>query len=83
MHMNQKVLLCTVLVAVALNLVLPMVVKHFATEAQVAGGEGLNLWDQMMHMLIHHGRTPVSSSLVVVAVVVLACHFGDHLAHRM
>ena len=83
MHMNHKVLLCTVVVAVALNLVLPMVVKHFATEAQVAGGDNLNLWDQMMHMLIHHGRTPVSSSLIVVAVVVLACHFGGHLANHL
>lgn len=83
MHMSQKVLLCTVAVAVALNLVLPMVAKHFATEAQVAGGEGMNLWDQMMHMLVHHAATPVSSSIVVAAIVVLSCHFGGHLAARM
>ena len=81
--MHEKVLLCTVLVAVVLNLVLPMVAKHFANDKQVNGGNDMNLWDQMMHMLVHHSATPVSSSIIVAAIVVLSVHFGGMLAHHM
>ena len=83
MKMNQKVLLCTLAVAVVLNVALPIVVKHFATEKQVNGGNDMNLWDEMVHMLLHHGHTPVSSSVVIVAVVFLSVHFGGMLAHHL
>ena len=86
MHMSQKVLLCTVAVAVALNLVLPKVMLHFATEDQITppnGAAALPMWDQIMHMLVHHAQVPVSSSLIIVLIVVLSCVLGGHLAHRM
>ena len=83
MKMHEKVLLGTVLASVVLNLVLPMVAKQFATDKQVNGGNDMNLWDNMMHMLVHHADKPLSSSLVVALVVVLSVHFGGMLAHQL
>ena len=83
MKMHEKTLLCIAVVAVALNLVLPMVAKHFATDKQMNGGNNMNVWDEMMHMLVHHAATPVSSSVVVAAIVVLSVHFGGMLAHHL
>ena len=86
MKMHEKTLLCVVAVAVVLNLVLPKVMNMFATEEQITppnGAAALPMWDQIMHMLVHHAQVPVSSSLIIVLIVVLSCVLGGHLAHRM
>ena len=73
---------CVVAVAVALNVVLPMVVRPFATETQVNppnGAENLSLVDQVMHMLVHHAQVPLTSSLIVALIVVLALVLGKRL----
>ena len=86
MKMHEKTLLCVVAVAVDLNLVLPKVMHHFATEEQITppnGAAALPMWDQIMHMLVHHAQVPVSSSIIVALIVVLSVHFGGMLSHHM
>ena len=75
-------ILCVVAVAVALNLVLPMVVKPFATEDQVKppnGAENLSFVGQIIHMLFHHAQVPLTSSIIVGLIVVLALILGKKL----
>ena len=74
MKKNMNDLLCVVLIAVLINLVVPMVLKPLATpeELKPAGGcQSLSFKGQVMHMMVHHAKVPLSSS-VVVAVVVAA-----------
>ena len=75
-------ILCVVAVAVALNLVLPMVVKPFATEDQVKppnGAENLSFVGQIIHLLVHHAQVPLTSSIIVGLIVVLALILGKKL----
>lgn len=70
--------------AVFLNLVLSYGANEFATEEErnpPSGAENLNFKSQLMHMLVHHSQVPISSSLIVAAVVALsvigACYMVD------
>lgn len=72
---HQKCVGYSVLFAVVLNLVLPMLAKQVATPEEVSppeGAENLGLKEQVMHMLVHHSQVPVSSSLVVALIVAVA-----------
>jgi len=69
-----------VLVAVALNLVLPFVLKRYATPDEVAAPNGaaqLSLKSQVMHMLVHHSHVPITSSLVVAVIVAASVLIAD------
>ena len=61
----------SVIVAVALNLVLPMVVVKVLKLSSSNGLVG-----EMVAMLEHHHRTPISSSVVVAAIVFLSVMVG-------
>lgn len=66
-------LLCVVVVAVVLNLLLPMLMKPLATPEEVKPSNGagsLSMKGQVMHMLVHHAQVPISSSIVVAVIVV-------------
>lgn len=71
--------ICTTIIAVLINLIVPQIVKPFATQKQISpprGAANLNFKDQLVHMLVHHAQVPLSSSLiiaVIVAVSVLIC----------
>ena len=61
--------------AVVLNLVLPMVVKPFATPEEIKppnGADKLSFKSQIMHMLVHHAQVPLTSSLIIVLIVSLS-----------
>ena len=62
----------SVVIAVALNLVLPMVVVKVL---KLSAGKGI--MGEMVSMLEHHHRTPVSSSIVVAAIVFLSVLVGS------
>ena len=86
MKMLNKTLLCVLAVAVVLNLALPKVMHMFATEEQITppnGAAALPMWDQIMHMLVHHAQVPVSSSIIVALIVFLSVHLGGMLAHHL
>jgi hypothetical protein len=66
-------------IAVVINLVLPQVVKPFATKDQIKppkGAQNLPFFDQLMHMLVHHAQVPVSSSLIVAVIVGLSLYLA-------
>jgi len=64
----------SVVVAVALNLVLPMVVVKVLKLSVKDGIVG-----EMIGMLEHHLKTPVSSSIIVAAIVFLSVMVGYQL----
>ena len=69
----------SVVIAVILNLILPSIVKPYATKEQIkppAGAHNLNFFDQIMHMLVHHNQVPLTSSLIVALIVGLSVEIG-------
>lgn len=75
MKKNMNDLLCVVVLAVIINLVVPMVVKPLATAEEVKptnGAGSLSMKGQLMHMLVHHGQVPVSSSILVAVIVAVS-----------
>jgi di/tricarboxylate transporter len=81
MDKNMKFLVCCVVVAFALNLVLPHLVAPFATPEQMNpphGVKDLSFFSQIMHMLVHHSHIPVSSGVVVALIVALTVTIARH-----
>ncbi len=76
---QMKFLLCVVVVSVVLNIVLPIVAAQVATpeQANPSGSPAeLSLVDQVVHMLVHHSQVPVTSSIVVAAIVAISVCVG-------
>lgn len=79
---STNVLLYTVVIAVVLNLVLPALAKQVATKRQSApsnGADKLSLVDQIMHMLVSHSATPLSSSILIAVIVTVSFWGGKYL----
>jgi hypothetical protein len=71
-----------VCVSIILNLVLPAIVYPFATASQIKppnGAASLGMWDQIIHMLVHHKQVPFVSSLIVALIVLLSIVIGYFL----
>jgi len=86
MKVNSKVILCAVLVGIVVNLVLPFVLKPFATPEQIKppnGAENLSFLDQLMHMFVHHAQVPLTSSIIVAVIVLVSVYLGMCLAKYM
>jgi di/tricarboxylate transporter len=80
---SHKVLFCSVVIGVVLNLVLPAVLKPFATPEQISppnGAVNLPFFDQLMHMFVHHAQVPVTSSIIVAVIVALSVVLGHTCA---
>lgn len=85
MDSKDKMLLCAIGVGVLINLLLPQLVMSVATEEEVSPPEGpasLDLKGQIMHMLVHHGQVPLSSSVVVALIVCLSVLAGRELCEQ-
>lgn len=72
----MKELIKPIMIGVAINLVLPMIVKPFATKDEIKPPTGnakdLNMKQQLIHMMVHHSQVPVSSSIIVGTIVGLS-----------
>lgn len=71
-----------VLVAIVLNIVLPLMASPFATPEQIKppnGAAALPFFDQLMHMLVHHAQVPVTSSMIVALIVAISVSVGDKI----
>ena len=69
-----------VIVAVILNIVLPMIVSPLATKEEIKpsnGASNLNLKSQLMHMLVHHNQVVFSSSLIVALIVAISVYVSN------
>ena len=79
MKSGLKCVINACIFAVVLNLVLPMVVKPFATKDEIKppnGADKLSFKSQLMHMLVHHAQVPLTSSLIIVLIVSLSITLG-------
>ena len=73
--MNYK----PVIVAIILNLVLPLVAKPFATPEEIKppnGASELSFKSQVMHMLVHHNQVPLTSSIIIAAIVLISVYIS-------
>lgn len=72
-----------VLVGVGLNLVLPKLVTPYATPEEIKPPTGnakdLELKEQLVHMLVHHGQVPLSSSIIVGTLVGLSVYLATKI----
>jgi len=79
----DKQLVKIVGIGVAINLILPMVVKPFATEDEIkppTGNAGdLTMKEQLVHMMVHHSQVPISSSIIVGAIVGLSYYLSKKI----
>ena len=68
-----------VIYAVALNLILPLIAKRFATPEELKPPgcpSKLSLKSQIMYMLVHHDLLRISSSIIVAVVVATSITLG-------
>ena len=79
----MKNLVKPILVGVAINLALPMVVKPYATADEIKPPTGnakdLDFKQQLVHMMVHHGQVPLSSSIIVGAIVGLSVFISSKI----
>lgn len=70
------------IVAVVLNLILPLIATPYATKEEIKptnGAENLSFKGQLMHMLVHHGQVPLSSSIIIFTLTFLSVLIGYKL----
>jgi|TARA_R110002126_G_scaffold198678_1_gene346255 hypothetical protein len=79
----MKELIKPIMVGVAINLVLPKVVTPFATPDEIKPPTGnakdLNMKQQLVHMMVHHGQVPLSSSLIIGTIVGLSVFIASKI----
>ncbi|MBK65259.1 MAG: hypothetical protein CMB47_07060 [Euryarchaeota archaeon] len=72
-----------ILIGIGINLVLPMLVKPFATSDEIKPPTGnakdLTFKQQLVHMMVHHAQVPISSSIIVGTIVGLSIYIGNKL----
>ena len=76
---KSKCLQNAVLMGVILNLVLPYLLKPFASQEEIKppnGAASLSLKGQFMHMMIHHHQVPFMSSVIIALIVGLSVYLG-------
>ena len=69
-----------VLVGVALNIILPMLLRPFATKEEAMpenGAASLSYKGQFMHMMVHHNQVPFMSSVIIAIIVGLSVYLGS------
>ena len=67
-------------IVVLLNLILPKLAKPLANKDEISppnGAGNLSFKGQVMHMLVHHGQVPLTSSLIVALLVIIALYLAQ------
>lgn len=78
---KNNLICCSILIAVVINIVLPIIATPFATREEIKpmhGAHKLSFKGQIMHMLVHHGQVPLTSSLIVAAIVGISVCLGSN-----
>ena len=71
-----------VIIAIVINIVLPMLLKNFATKDEITPPNGAGQLDfkgQFMHMMVHHNQVILSSSFIVGLIVGLSVYLSRYL----
>lgn len=82
MMKESTCILNAMICGLALNLLLPLLLKPLATPDEVKPPEGaasLSYKGQFMHMMVHHNQVPLMSSLIVMLIVGLSVFLGYKL----
>ena len=69
----------SIIFGVLLNLILPLILKPFATNEEIKppnGAKNLSYKGQFMHMMVHHNQVPFMSSFIVALIVGLSVYLG-------
>ena len=85
MKSKDNLICCSVLIAVVINIVLPIIATPFATREEIKpphGAHNLSFKGQIMHMLVHHGQVPLTSSLIVAAIVGISVCLGSNCVRK-
>ena len=78
----NKLVCYSILVGIVINLVLPKIVMPFATKEEIKppnGAENLSFKEQLMHMLVHHGQVPLTSSIIIAVIIFVSITIGKKL----
>ena len=80
--MDYELLVASVIVAVVINLALPLIVTEIGVTPEQKnppnGAENLSFFDQLIHMLVHHAQVPLTSSLIVAVIIGLSIFVGHN-----
>jgi hypothetical protein len=71
----KNLVLKSVCFSILLNLLLPFILRPFATEEEKmpeGGATTLSYKGQFMHMMVHHNQVPFMSSFIVALIVGLS-----------
>jgi hypothetical protein len=79
MNLFTKQKICAVTVAVLINLILPQLAKLVATDKQKQMTTQTGVVNKVVHMLVMHADTPITSSLIVALIVCLSICLGPML----
>ena len=82
MRLTGTYIFYCIFIGILINLILPFMVKPFATPEQIKppnGANNLPFFDQLMHMFVHHSQVPVSSSIIISVIVGLSVYLGSLL----
>ena len=74
------------IVSIILNLLLPNLVKNFASKEEINpdnGAHTLSFKQQLMHMLVHHAQVPLTSSILVSVITFLSVLIGYKLQYLL
>lgn len=75
LKINKNLIKKVVFYGVLLNVILPFLLKPFATDEEVKppnGASKLSFKGQLMHMFVHHAQVPVSSSIIVAVIIIVS-----------
>ena len=79
----MKDLIKPIMIGVGLNLVLPQIVKPIATHDEIKPPTGnskdLSFKSQLVHIMVHHTQVPISSSIIVGAIVGLSVYLAKKI----
>jgi len=79
MNLFTKQKICAVTAAVLINLILPQLAKLVATDKQKQMTTQTGVVNKVVHMLVMHADTPITSSLIVALIVCLSIYLGPML----
>ena len=82
----KNLIICSVVFGILINLILPQILKPFATPEEIKppnGAENLTFKEQLMHMFVHHAQVPLSSSIIIAVIVSLSIILGRMLKKIM
>ena len=75
----NNILTISVAFGILINLVVPFILKPFATKEQIKPPNGagkLPFIDQLMHMFVHHAQVPLTSSIIIAVIVGLSVYLA-------